>query len=84
VSREAASDLVFISIAAYRDPQLNATVKDCLSKARNPARLRFGICRQHAFDELPLPHVDDDRFRILDIPWRESKGARRGDEVMAK
>jgi Glycosyltransferase (GlcNAc) len=48
VTREPESDLVFISIAAHRDPQLNATVKDCLSKARDQARLRFGICRQHA------------------------------------
>jgi hypothetical protein len=48
VTREAESDLIFISIAVYREPRLNATVKDCIVKARDHARLRFGICRQHA------------------------------------
>jgi Glycosyltransferase (GlcNAc) len=69
------NDLVFVSIAAYRDPQLIATVEDCLKKAHNPARLRFGICWQHATDEIPPPFRDDERFRILDIAWVDSKGA---------
>ena len=30
------NNLIFVSIAAYRDPQLNATVADCLSKAHQP------------------------------------------------
>jgi Glycosyltransferase (GlcNAc) len=72
---EVENDLVFVSIAAYRDPQLIATVEDCIRKARNPAHLRFGICWQHASDETPLPFQKDDRFRILDIPFRESRGA---------
>jgi hypothetical protein len=37
-----------VIIAAYRDPQLIATVADCTRKSRGPAHLRFGICRQHA------------------------------------
>ena len=68
-------ELVFVSIAAYRDPQLAATIADCLSKAHQPARLRFGICWQHGAEESPLPYAGDDRFRILDIDWRESRGA---------
>jgi Glycosyltransferase (GlcNAc) len=75
VPAEPANDRVFVSIAAYRDTQLNATVADCIRKAQNPARLRFGICWQHAADELPPPYANDDRFRILDIAWRDSKGA---------
>jgi Glycosyltransferase (GlcNAc) len=47
--------MVFVSIAAYRDLQLNATIKDYIRKVRNPVRLRFGICRQHAVDGLPFP-----------------------------
>jgi hypothetical protein len=66
---------VFVSIAAYRDPQLNATVADCLKKARYPEQLRFGICRQHAAEELPPAYSGDDRFRNLDIGWQNSKGA---------
>lgn len=72
---ERQNNLVFISIAAYRDTQLIPTIEDCLSKALHPEYLRFGICWQHAVDELPLPYVNDDRFRILDIAWQESKGA---------
>ncbi len=75
MSLENENDLVFVSIAAYRDPQLSATIKDCLAKAHNPARLRFGICWQHGADELPPACADDPRFQILDIPWRDSRGA---------
>jgi Glycosyltransferase (GlcNAc) len=67
--------LVFVSIAAYRDPQLVRTIEDCLRKARNPTLLRFGICWQHASDEIAPPYKDDDRFSILDVPWRDSRGA---------
>ncbi len=69
------NDLVFVSIAAYRDPQLLWTVADCLRKAARPELLRFGICWQHGSEEGPLPWQHDDRFRILDVPWRASKGA---------
>ena len=66
---------IFVSIAAYRDPQLVPTLVDCLAKARHPDALRFGICWQHGPEEAPLPFVDDPRFAILDIDWRESRGA---------
>jgi len=66
---------IFISIAAYRDPQLVPTVEDCLGKARYPEALRFGICWQHGDDEGPLPFAADGRFRVLDVPWHESRGA---------
>jgi len=69
------NDLVFVSIAAYRDAQLTPTVIDCLKKAERPEQLRFGICWQHGPDEGPLPWQDEDRFRILDVPWRNSQGA---------
>ena len=69
------NDLVFVSIAAYRDPQLIQTVEDCLGKAQQPERLRFGICWQHGPDEGPLPWQGEERFRILDVNWRDSKGA---------
>ena len=84
---EPENNLVFVSIAAYRDPQLIPTIEDCLSKARNPEHLRFGICWQHGPGEITPPYQDDDRFRILDIAWRESQrrvlGSCRGNEVMA-
>jgi len=67
---------IFISIASYRDPELVPTIQDCLSKARDPSRLRFGVCWQHGEDERLPPAIKDDvRIRILDVDWRESKGA---------
>ncbi|MDQ2834650.1 MAG: UDP-N-acetylglucosamine-transferase [Acidobacteriota bacterium] len=67
--------LIFVSIAAYRDPQLVPTIEDCIVKAAHPERLRFGICWQHDPTEDTLPFRSDDCFRILAIDWRDSKGA---------
>jgi hypothetical protein len=69
------NNLIFVSIAAYRDPQLVPTVEDCIAKARHPERLRFGICWQHSPGEDTLPYRQDECFRILAIDWRDSKGA---------
>jgi len=69
------NNLIFISIAAYRDPQLVPTIHDCIAKAHDPHRLRFGICWQHNPTEDTLPFVQDNCFRILAIDWRDSKGA---------
>lgn len=65
---------IFISIAAYRDPELIPTVQDCLAKARHPERLRFGICWQHGDEASTLPFLGDSRFRVRDVPWQESGG----------
>jgi Glycosyltransferase (GlcNAc) len=69
-----ANHLIFVSIAAYRDPQLVPTMEDCIAKARQPERLRFGICWQHDPKEDTLPFRNDDCFRIIAVDWRESKG----------
>lgn len=67
---------IFLQIAAYRDPQLVPTLEDCIAKAKYPENLRFGIAWQHApEDTLPEKFLKDSRFRILDIPFSESKGA---------
>jgi Glycosyltransferase (GlcNAc) len=67
-------DLIFVSIAAYRDPQLVRTIESCIAQAAHPQRLRFGICRQHGEDEPALAYAADARFRILDVPWQQSEG----------
>jgi hypothetical protein len=68
---------IFVQIAAYRDPQLVPTIKDCLSNAKHPENLRFGICRQYhpedGFDDLS-EYENDERFRILDVLYSESTG----------
>lgn len=66
---------IFVSIAAYRDPELVPTIRDCLAQARDPQALRFGICWQYGDDETPPPEFSDPRFRVTAVPWRESAGA---------
>jgi len=66
---------IFVSIAAYRDPELAPTIHDCLAQACNPEALRFGVCWQHGEDEAPPSEFSDPRFRIVAVPWRESGGA---------
>ena len=66
---------IFISIAAYRDPDLGPTIRDCLAKARWPDALRFGLCWQHGPDEAPPPDLGPERMRLIALPWQDSQGA---------
>ena len=69
---------IFIQVASYRDPQLITTIKSALENAKKPENLVFGIARQYheedGFDNLD-EYRNDNRFRIIDIPYTESKGA---------
>ena len=65
---------IFVQIASYRDNELVSTIKDCLAKARYPDRLRFGICWQHDENENLKKYDKDERFRIIDCMWHQSKG----------
>ena len=69
------TDPIFVSIASYRDPELGPTIEDCLAKARWPHRLRFGICWQHGPEEKAPSRFGDLRFRVVDVDWRDSRGA---------
>ncbi len=68
---------IFVQIASYRDPELVPTLKNMLENAKRPKNLRFGIARQFkqedGFDNLD-EFSKDKRFRVLDIPYEESKG----------
>jgi hypothetical protein len=68
---------IFIQIASYRDPELVKTIEDCITNAKAPKNLRFGICRQYhpqdGFDNLDK-YKEDKRFRILDVLCEYSKG----------
>ena len=68
---------IFIQIPSYRDPELLPTLKSLLDNAIHPERLTFGICHQFhpddTWDTLDS-YKDDSRFRILSIPWDESRG----------
>lgn len=69
---------IFIQIASYRDPELLKTLKDCVENSDNPENLVFGICWQHSkedeWDNLD-EYVDDPRFKIVDVDYKDSKGA---------
>lgn len=69
---------IYISIASYRDPQLLLTINDCIQNAEHPENLVFGIAWQHSstdtWDDLSM-FKNDPRFRIIDIDYKDSKGA---------
>jgi hypothetical protein len=65
---------IFISIASYRDSELGPTIADCLAKARFPERLRFGVCWQHAEEEVAPGPLADPRCSVIDLDWRDSRG----------
>jgi hypothetical protein len=69
---------IFVSIAAYRDPECQHTVKDLFENAKHPERIFAGIVWQgdkerdrHCF-EVPAPRPN--QVRLIEVDWRESKG----------
>jgi hypothetical protein len=65
---------IFVQIASYRDPELLPTIRDCISKAKHPENLTFGICWQRDENESMEEFANDSRFKILDYHWSKSKG----------
>lgn len=65
---------IFVQIASYRDPELIPTIKDCIDKAKYPENLVFAIGWQHDESENLDAFKNDGRFKIIDIPYKESKG----------
>jgi len=65
---------IFVQIAAYRDPELVPTLRDCVRKARHPEQLRFGICWQKDDTESLHEFARDERFRIIPVDYRDSRG----------
>lgn len=68
---------IFVQIASYRDPELLPTLKDILLKAKYPENLIFSIAWQHSKDEKwdnLDEYINDPRFKIIDIDYKESKG----------
>ena len=63
-----------MQIASYRDAELLPTLRDCIAKAAHPENLRFGICWQHDKTESLGEFLADPRFRVISIPYQDSKG----------
>ena len=67
-------ETIFISIASYRDPELLPTLRDCIANAKNPDRLKFGICWQKDDTETLDEFADDPRFKVIKVPYDKSRG----------
>ena len=65
---------IFISIASYRDNELDRTITDCLHKAARPERLFFGIHWQHDNHEF-FEHSFGPRVKVIETDYRQSRGA---------
>lgn len=69
---------IFVSIASYRDPECQYTVKDLFEKALHPERITVGICWQYDNDEdrdcflVPAPYPNQVRARHFAL--RDSQG----------
>ena len=70
---------LFIQIAAYRDPDLPATLHNLIQRAAQPERLRFGICLQLAADDPPhwgtSAFPDHPQLEVIRFDATESRGA---------
>lgn len=67
--------MIYVQIAAYRDPELLPTIQDALAKAKYPADLRFGVCWQHGDEDTGMQaFAKNSQFCIDDVPWRQSRG----------
>jgi len=67
---------ILVQIAAYRDTDLPNTIRNAMSQAGHPTRLRFGIC--HQYDDATAADLDewldDPRVTIDRVPAAESRG----------
>lgn len=75
--KKVSSPTIYVQIAAYRDPELLNTLRDCIQNAKYPENLRFGIAWQHSpYDEWDTldEFTNDPRFHIIDIDYRDAKG----------
>jgi len=69
---------IFVSIAAYRDPELVKTIASALAEAENPEQLTFGICWQRGKEDgdYAAMHqvMEDPRFTVKEFDYEESQG----------
>jgi len=64
---------IYVSICAYRDLELRATIENCIRQASHPERLFFGICNQ--FDSATfLAESDFDNTRIVSVHYSKATG----------
>ena len=71
---------IFVSVASYRDPECQHTVKSLFGAANHPDRIRVGVCFQydHAADaacfDTAHPMVRPDQVRVMHVDARDARG----------
>ncbi len=74
-NRTAPEDRIFVSIASYRDPEVESTIRDALEKADRPERLTIGVCLQDTNENLSNFHYrDHPQVPAILIPHEEADG----------
>jgi [Skp1-protein]-hydroxyproline N-acetylglucosaminyltransferase len=73
--------LIFVSIASYRDEELQHTLFSLFSAASHPERLRVGVCCQyhpsedlHHFERVLPDPCQAQQVRLLHLDWRYARG----------
>lgn len=66
--------LLFVSVAAYNDPELLPTLLDAYAQATHPARLRFGVVDQGTVDHYDALPSWREQIRYLWINARDARG----------
>jgi len=69
---------IFVASAAYRDPEISATLADMFAKAKYPGRIAAGICLQYDPTEDAGCDVRSDRMgqiRLREVNYKDSHGA---------
>lgn len=73
-----AEETIFVSIASYRDPECQYTIRDLFSKARHPNRIVVGACLQVAEEDDSCFLIDlgrwSDQIRTMFLRHTEAKG----------
>jgi hypothetical protein len=68
-------DTIFVSIASYRDSELEPTITDLFKKAKYPGRIIVGVCLQDTSEKYEnFIFKDHKQVKILYINYLEAKG----------
>lgn len=70
---------IFVSIASYRDPECQWTVRDVFNKAAHPERVFVGICWQRVLPDdtacFTIPSPRPMQTRVIEYDAMQSRGA---------
>lgn len=71
-------DSIFVAIASYRDPEINATLRDMLRRADAPGRIRVGVCLQTEAADLDCQVQEAEyagQVHVTQVDHHKSQGA---------